>query len=170
MLVLETVGTSQSEIEIGEIATTTVLVCALGMDDDLQAIKAGILEIADIVAANKADLFAPGPTQRALEGAIHRSATASGWTVPVLESTTLNGSGVAELADAIARHATAVGLAEPARRRFQARVEEQVMDLACACVRALGEDELRNLERALPNGDTTVLYAALRLMREEPMV
>ena len=170
MLVLETVGTGQSEVEIGEIATTTVLVCAPGMGDDLQAIKAGILEIADIVVVNKADLLAAGPTQRALQDAIHRSASASGWTVPVLESTALNGSGVAELADAVARHATVVGLAEPARRRLQACLEAQVMDLAGARVSALGEDELRNLERALANGDTTVRHAALRLLREEPMV
>ncbi len=99
VVVVETVGTGQSEVEIAEIADVRVVVNAPGLGDDVQAIKAGILEIADVLVVNKSDLpFA----ERSARQLAAMSAQRGGHPVPVLQTSASSGSGVAELADAIA--------------------------------------------------------------------
>ncbi len=109
IVIVETVGTGQSEVEISRFADTKVVVCPPGLGDEVQAIKAGILEIADILVVNKADLPLAGRTVRDLQtapGLRHRP----GWTVPVLSTVATDGTGVAALIEAIDRHAQAGGV------------------------------------------------------------
>ncbi|MCH6588758.1 MAG: methylmalonyl Co-A mutase-associated GTPase MeaB, partial [Proteobacteria bacterium] len=68
VIVIETVGTGQSEVEVAQIADTKVVICAPGAGDDVQAIKAGILEIGDLLVVNKADLPAAEVTAAYLRG------------------------------------------------------------------------------------------------------
>jgi 5'-methylthioadenosine phosphorylase len=96
-VLIETVGVGQDEIEIAGVAQTTVVVAVPGMGDDIQAIKAGILEIADVFAVNKADQ--PGAD------AVERDLHASGWTRPVVRTVASEGKGIAELLNAIAQAA-----------------------------------------------------------------
>lgn len=99
VVVVETVGTGQSEVEIAEIADVRVVVNAPGLGDDVQAIKAGILEIADILVVNKSDLpFA----ERSARQLAAMSAQRGHGPVPVLQTSATSAKGVPELADAIA--------------------------------------------------------------------
>jgi LAO/AO transport system kinase len=71
LILIETVGAGQSEVEIARLAHTTIVVEAPGLGDDIQAIKAGILEIADVLVVNKADLPGAENTERALRGSLN---------------------------------------------------------------------------------------------------
>lgn len=99
VVVVETVGTGQSEVEIAEIADVRVVVNAPGLGDDVQAIKAGILEIADVLVVNKSDLPLAERSARQLAAMTSQRGGAS---VPVLQTSATTGKGIAELADAIA--------------------------------------------------------------------
>jgi LAO/AO transport system kinase len=116
LILIETVGAGQSEVEIARLAHTTLVVEAPGLGDDIQAIKAGILEIADILVVNKADLAGVEQTERALKGMLalaHPSPSANkgkpdrpaAWKPPIQRTVALDGRGVPELAQAIGRHA-----------------------------------------------------------------
>jgi LAO/AO transport system kinase len=116
LIFIETVGAGQSEVEIARLAHTTLVVEAPGLGDDIQAIKAGILEIADILVVNKADLAGVEQTERALKGMLalaHASPSVNkgkpdrqeAWKPPIQRTVALDGRGVPELAQAIGRHA-----------------------------------------------------------------
>jgi LAO/AO transport system kinase len=102
LVILETVGAGQSEVEMAELADVCVVVSAPGLGDDVQAIKAGILEIAHVLVVNKADLPLARRTQQQLEAMLGLRARTD-WQVPVLATNALDGSGLPELAEAIAR-------------------------------------------------------------------
>jgi LAO/AO transport system ATPase len=108
-VIVETVGAGQSEVEIMEIADTRVVVCPPGLGDDVQAIKAGILEIADLLVVNKADLPAAETTARELKEML-RLRAGSRADVAVLKTVATRGEGIAELADRVEAHAAAGGI------------------------------------------------------------
>ncbi len=103
VVILETVGAGQSEVEMAKVADIKIVVSAPGLGDDVQAIKAGILEIADILVVNKADLPLAKHTTRQLENMLALRVSAD-WQVPVVSTNALNGDGVLEMADAIERY------------------------------------------------------------------
>ncbi len=105
-ILVETVGAGQSEVAVAEIADTRIVVCPPGLGDDVQALKAGILEIADILVVNKADLAHADRTERELLAMLSLH-TYGAWTPLVLRTVATRGEGVAELVDAIERHAQA---------------------------------------------------------------
>lgn len=100
VIVLETVGTGQSEVEVASIADVKVVVNAPGMGDSIQAMKSGILEIADILVVNKADLPQAGQTSKELR-AMLRLRSNSAATVAVIETVATSHTGIAELSTAI---------------------------------------------------------------------
>jgi GTPase len=125
LILIETVGAGQSEVDIARLAHTTVVVEAPGFGDDIQAIKAGILEIADVLVVNKADLPGAENTERALRGSMglahpqrishhgrmeavsaqsNPEPAESVWVPPILKTVALDGTGIPELAQAIAAH------------------------------------------------------------------
>ena len=106
VIIVETVGTGQSEIEISRLADTTVVVEAPGLGDEVQAIKAGMLEIADIVVVNKSDLPQSDLTVSELTHAISLRNTLK--APVVLKATALDGLGVAELVAEIDRHGSEI--------------------------------------------------------------
>ena len=125
IIIIETVGAGQSEVDIAKLAHTTVVVEAPGLGDDIQAIKAGILEIADVLVVNKADRPGVENTERALRSTLelahptkrnfrHHGQNMSIeipetdevlWIPPILKTVSTEGTGIAELADAIEKHA-----------------------------------------------------------------
>jgi LAO/AO transport system kinase len=109
VVIVETVGAGQSEVEIAGLVDTSVVVCPPGLGDDVQAIKAGILEIADVLVVSKGDLPAAERTERDLRDMLRLRRSAAARSVPVLPTTATRSEGVAQLADAIAAHATAKG-------------------------------------------------------------
>lgn len=146
-ILVETVGAGQSEVDIARLAHTTLVIEAPGLGDDIQAIKAGILEIADILVINKADLPGADNTERALRAnldigytprALHNSAhmmpsnagdsVTEGWAPPVLKTIATQSIGMAELLAAIEAHRDhlkATGLWQQRdRERLQAEVSQ----------------------------------------------
>lgn len=103
VVIVETVGAGQDEVEIADTAQTTIVVNIPGAGDDMQAIKAGILEIADVLVVNKADL----PQAESVFKQLHIYTDLqrqAGWDVPILKTIAHKDEGVAELADAIEAH------------------------------------------------------------------
>ena len=103
VILIETVGAGQDEVEIAGTALTTVLVNTPGMGDDIQAMKAGIMEIADVLAVNKADL--PGADILVSQlSALLSLAPAEGWAPPIIKVTATEAEGIEELVDACDKH------------------------------------------------------------------
>lgn len=137
-VIVETVGVGQSEVEIAGVADTTVVVLTPSAGDSVQALKAGIMEIADVVLINKADK--PGADRLAedvkegLELRAHPPAGQPMWQPPILQAVATTGQGIDALAQALQSHATFMAdhnlLAATRRKRAQARL----LDLAAAAL------------------------------------
>lgn len=136
VVIIETVGVGQDEVEIARAADTTMVVGVPNLGDDIQAIKAGILEIADVLVVNKADLAGAdrlvGELRAMLQlGTMPREA----WAPPIVQTVATDGSGVAELVDRLAEHRAYlertgewhVRRADSARRQVRAIVEDRVL-------------------------------------------
>ena len=124
IIIIETVGAGQSEVDIARLAHTTVVVEAPGLGDDIQAIKAGILEIADVLVINKADRPGVEITERALRSTLELahptkrvvrhhgqimsvtvpSVDSTVWIPPINKTVATEGKGIPELAESIAKH------------------------------------------------------------------
>lgn len=161
---LETVGVGQSEVDIARVADTTVLVLTPAAGDAVQAFKAGVMEIADVIVVNKFDL--PGgervvqELKATLEFAPPRPA---GWQVPVLTTVGQTGQGTDELLEAIEAHHSHLedhGLLEP-RRIERARFE------IASVIQALGQESARQsdeLAQQVATGELSPREAASRLV------
>lgn len=105
-IIIETVGVGQDEVEVVTAAHTIVVLSAPGLGDDIQAIKAGILEIADIHAVSKCDKPEAAATVSSLQGmmALGTARTGSDWDPPVLPVSSVSGTRIRDLKDAIGRH------------------------------------------------------------------
>ena len=108
VVLIETIGAGQIEVDIARTAHTTLVIEAPGLGDDVQAIKAGLFEIADIFVVNKVDqpgaLRAISALQLIIDGPEMDSTMPPRWSVPILETVALDGTGVAELLDAVDAH------------------------------------------------------------------
>ncbi len=130
-VIIETVGAGQAEVEIVRAAQSVVVVTVPGMGDDIQAIKAGILEIADVFVVNKADR--PGADQTASELRMllsldeHRGERA--WRVPIVKTNAMNGEGVATLADRLAEHIAALRTSGQLASRSERQVRSEMLAL-----------------------------------------
>jgi LAO/AO transport system kinase len=120
-VIVETVGAGQSEVEIMRVADTRLVACPPGLGDNVQALKAGILEIADVLVVTKSDLPGGDTTARDLKDMLHlRPAPPPGsWVVPVINVSATEGSGVPQVVDAVVAHAAAAGRG----RRLQGRAK-----------------------------------------------
>ncbi len=121
IILVETVGAGQAQVDVARVAHTVVLVEAPGMGDDIQALKAGLMEIADILVVNKSDRAEARQTVSALQAVLHGAPPAGhhgpavaeagepeafvgGWEVPILQTSALENEGIAELVDTIEGH------------------------------------------------------------------
>ncbi|MFV2018080.1 methylmalonyl Co-A mutase-associated GTPase MeaB [Micromonospora sp. LOL_023] len=105
VVLIETVGVGQAEVAVAGLADSTVVLLAPGMGDAIQAVKAGILEIADVFVVNKADRDGADATVRDLKGMIALAATGpGGWRPPVLRTVAAQGDGIDELVGELGRH------------------------------------------------------------------
>jgi len=108
VVIVETVGAGQAEVAICDLADTKVGVCPPGLGDDVQAMKAGMLEMADVLVVSKSDLPGAKGTARVLTTMLALRAE-SAWTVPVIGTVADDAEGIAALADALAAHARHAG-------------------------------------------------------------
>jgi GTPase len=137
-IIIETIGTGQAEVEVMRAAQTVLVVSAPGMGDEVQAIKAGILEIADIFVVSKADK--PGADQTVAELAMLLSLDPTRrlhdkskpyWRIPVLKTSAIKDQGISQLVDAIEQHRQYLlqsgMLAHRAQRQVRSEVEALVI-------------------------------------------
>jgi len=110
IIFVETVGVGQTEIDIMETADTTVVVLVPEAGDSIQTMKAGLMEIADVFAVNKAERPGANYLVAELEGMLHQSAKQSWWQVPVVATEAVNDVGIRELYQHIERHREALEL------------------------------------------------------------
>ena len=105
-IIVETVGVGQDELEVVELAHTTVVVSVPGLGDDIQALKAGIFEVGDIFVINKADRPGVDETEKQLSMMLHlRESPEAGWSVPLLRTVAHRAEGLAEVMAACEAHA-----------------------------------------------------------------
>lgn len=102
-IIVETVGVGQDEVEIVKAADVSVVVLVPGMGDDIQAIKAGIMEIGDVFVINKSDREGVYATEKELESLLSLSRRADGWEPPIVRTVATEGLGIQDLAKAIER-------------------------------------------------------------------
>ncbi len=102
VILIETVGVGQDEVDIVRLADITIVILVPGMGDDVQTIKAGIMEIADIFVINKSDRDGAERVEREIRGLQSLAMRHDGWTPPIVKTVASEGTGVAELAAAIA--------------------------------------------------------------------
>jgi LAO/AO transport system kinase len=136
VVVIETVGVGQSEVEIAALADTTVVLLAPGLGDGVQAAKAGLLEVGDIYVVNKADRDGADQVVRDLRGMIRLAERHPGdWRQPIVTTVGSRGEGVDELAAEIDKHrAWLDGSGELDRRRHR-RVREEIEAIAMTALR-----------------------------------
>jgi LAO/AO transport system kinase len=162
-IMVETVGAGQSEVEVARLAETTVVVEAPEMGDEVQAIKAGLLEVADIVVVNKGDRPGADRAARQLRAML---STAGGRVKrkppPVLVATATTGDGVAELTDAVDRHRTAAREPIAARDRAEHQVRRAMADSVAGQARA--RDDWDEVVAAVADRTLDPLTAADRLL------
>jgi LAO/AO transport system kinase len=105
LVIVETVGVGQDEMDIVKLAHTNIIVQVPGMGDDVQAIKAGILEVGDIFVVNKSDLVGADRAVQDLEMMIHfKDQSSSDYTPPVIKAEANTGTGIGDLMDCVERH------------------------------------------------------------------
>jgi LAO/AO transport system kinase len=126
-VLIETVGVGQDEVDIVRTADVSIVVLVPGSGDEVQALKAGIMEIADIFVVNKADREGADRTAASIEAMLSLETFAAGrWRPPILKTEATTGKGVAELLDTVERFRahTAATLGERRRARAEFRVKE----------------------------------------------
>jgi LAO/AO transport system kinase len=131
-VIIETVGVGQAEIDIVRCAQTVVVVSVPGLGDDIQTLKAGLLEVADIHVVNKADRPDADKTLAELRMllTLDGSSNSTGWRIPLISTSALAGSGIEELADDIDRHATWLRESGELARREEAAAIARVSAIA----------------------------------------
>jgi LAO/AO transport system kinase len=168
MVIVETVGVGQMEVEVAAAADTTVVVVTPGWGDSMQANKAGLLEVADLFVINKADRPGAREARRDLEQMLDLS-TLGAWRPPIVDTAATTGEGLAELWANIARHRAflresgalehrrADRMAHELRRVLMARSAATVDELASG-------EEFASAVKALAAGELDPYQAADRLM------
>ena len=142
VIIVETVGVGQDEVDVAEMADVSIVVLVPGAGDDVQAIKAGIMEIADVFVVNKADRDGAERMVQSIEMNLSLQAFGAGdWRPPVLKTVASEGTGVDDVWNAIERFRTHPDQSRAARQRQ--RVEARLRQLVAAAY-------LRHVERVVP--------------------
>lgn len=192
VILIETVGAGQSEVDVARLAHTTLVVEAPGLGDDIQAIKAGILEIADILVINKADRPGVEATERALKTMLELahptrkvfrhhgqmmelngadSAAAGLWIPPVLRAVATEGKGISELLQAIERHAAYLRSSGDWVRRERARLQTEFdlllqETLVARFLANIASESMEGLFASIQNREISPREAVHRLLTE----
>ena len=128
VILIETVGVGQDEVEVARLADVTVLLLVPGMGDDIQTFKAGVMEIADVYVINKTDRPGADRVEQEVGTMLSLSTRSDGWSPPIVQTVATTGQGVAELAKALEEFRTfgeKAGVKESRRREhWRARLLE----------------------------------------------
>ena len=182
VILIETVGAGQGEVEIASMAHTTLVVEAPGLGDEIQANKAGILEIADILIINKADLPGAVKTEQALKSVFNANAAPiykhmhdveidathieeqdETWLCPIRKTSAINNKGVAELQETIVEHAEYLQSSGEWEKRKQAQYQQHFYA-------SLGEMLLQQWRQELSPENKTKLAQQFFEQQEHPII
>ena len=129
-VIVETAGAGQSDVDIKSLADTTVVTTAPGLGDEIQALKAGIMEIGDIYVINKADKENADRAAQEIYSALIMNEDSKGWKPHVLKTTATTGEGVVALVEAISQHSKYLSQLVKARNGSTDRIRFEIMDAA----------------------------------------
>ncbi|MGH3481836.1 MAG: methylmalonyl Co-A mutase-associated GTPase MeaB [Nocardioidaceae bacterium] len=166
VVLVETVGVGQSEIEIAGLADTTVVLLAPGMGDGIQAAKAGILEIGDVYVINKADRDGANQVRRELRTMLGMADQLEGdWRPPIVRTVATKAEGVDELAAKIAEHRAWANESGELERRRVRRARDEIEAIAVTELRSRfadlhGDERLDRLAKAVTQGKLDPYSAA----------
>jgi LAO/AO transport system kinase len=170
VLLVETVGVGQAEVEVASLADTTLVMVAPGMGDSVQAAKAGILEVADIFVVNKADQPGAQEAVRDLRGMIALTRRGPGeWRPPIVTTIAVRGDGIGELAAETDAHWAWLDSSGQRDARRRARAREEITAIAVAELRQRvgglpGDSRLDELAARVAAGDLDPFAAADELV------
>jgi LAO/AO transport system kinase len=170
VILIETVGVGQAEVEIASLADTSLVVVAPGLGDSIQAAKAGILEIADIFAVNKSDRPGAQEAVRDLRTMLAMAAySPEDWKPPIVSTAAVAGEGITELAGAIDKHRDWLTASGRREQRRCARVRDEISAIALGELRLRmggipGESRLDELAERVLAGDLDPYSAADELI------
>jgi LAO/AO transport system kinase len=153
VVLIETVGVGQDEVDIVRLADITIVILVPGMGDDVQSIKAGIMEIADIFVINKADREGAERVEREIKAMQSLSMRSDSWEPPVVKTVASAGKGVHELAEAIERYEKFLASSERGRARREANWRNRLREM-------LREKVLRQIEQSSFSEEAVAQYAA----------
>ncbi|WP_166355214.1 methylmalonyl Co-A mutase-associated GTPase MeaB [Phytoactinopolyspora limicola] len=166
VILIETVGVGQSEIEIAALADTTIVLLAPGMGDGIQAAKAGILEVGDVFGVNKADHDGAEHVVRDLKAMTRMVERAAGdWRQPIVSTVASAGRGIDEMMEAITKHREWLTDSGELGRRRRRRVRDEIEALALTTLRQRfsdlhGDDRLDTLADRVLLGELNPYSAA----------
>src|SRR5688572_23922006 len=141
-IIIETVGVGQDEVEVVKAADISVVVLVPGMGDDIQAIKAGIMEIGDIFVINKADREGVLATEKELEALLSLASREDAWDPPIVKTVATEGAGIQQLADAVEKYREFNSKASSSDGRRRAVARWRILELLRErlVVQTLGKD------------------------------
>ncbi|MEV4621306.1 methylmalonyl Co-A mutase-associated GTPase MeaB [Asanoa sp. NPDC049573] len=170
VVLVETVGVGQAEVEVASLADTTLVLLAPGMGDAIQAVKAGILEIADVFVVNKADRDGADNTYRDIQGMIGLGERGPGeWRQQVVRSVASKGEGIGDIAAAIDKHRGWLVEHGELRHRREKRAAAEVEAITLGVLRARmasfrDGSTLKELAGSVAAGELSPYAAADRLL------
>jgi LAO/AO transport system kinase len=172
VVLVETVGVGQAEVEVAALADTTLVLLAPGMGDGIQAAKAGILEIADVFVVNKADREGADTVARDLrymQSLATGDGTTDAWKAPILKTVAARGEGADEVVDAIERHGAWLAAGGRLEVRRRQRAANEVEAIALTALRARigdlrGSESLARLAARVVAGELDPYTAADELV------
>jgi LAO/AO transport system kinase len=170
VILIETVGVGQSEVEIAGLADTTMVLLAPGMGDGIQAAKAGILEIGDLYVVNKADRDGAEQVRRDLRSMLALAERPEGaWKPPIVLTVAQQGDGLDRVVEELDRHRSWLQDSGELERRRTRRARDEIEAIAVTALRARwgdvhGRSELDELAAAVAAGDTDPYAAADELL------
>jgi LAO/AO transport system kinase len=161
-IIVETVGVGQDEVEIAKLADVSIVVLVPGMGDDIQALKAGIMEIGDIFVINKCDRPGVEKMERAIVAMLSLAHRQDGWIPPIVKTVATQGEGVAELVEKIDvcqqffENSTvrATKKREAARQRLMTQLQERLVNTA--------------VQQVFSNGDLDRIVGEIAERRQDP--
>jgi LAO/AO transport system kinase len=137
VVLIETVGVGQAEVEVASLADTTLVLLAPGMGDAIQAVKAGILEVADIFVVNKADRDGADATRRDIQGMLALSERGpEDWRPQVIRAVAARAEGIDDVVAAVAKHRAWLSEHDQLQRRRSRRAEVEISEIALGTLRA----------------------------------
>lgn len=161
VILIETVGVGQDEVDIVRLADITIVILVPGMGDDVQSIKAGIMEIADIFVINKSDYEGAERVEREIRALQSLAIRHDGWTPPIVKTVASEGAGVQELAAAIGQYEDYLGQEGRALKKSVENWRERLVEM-------LRDAMLEKARAQLSDGNAARLAAEIAEHKRDP--